>query len=135
MSSAKPTTLKWAKGLAILQIVVGLLGGAFLIWLFGTSASSEIIEGMRQGVIESLGETSVNFSSPEGAGYIFGLIAAGLLAPIFTLVAIKRRSKNWTIASLIFLGLNLVTGFSVVTLAIFILMAVKPSREYLNLTA
>ncbi len=134
MSSEKPTTLKWAQGLAIFQIVTGVLAAVFFFWLFTIAGSSELIDGMRQGVAEGTGQDMMDFTSSGAIGFIIGLILVALLGSIFSLVAISRRSKAWSITALVLLAGNILAGFSVVTLAIFILMVVKPSRDYLGLS-
>lgn len=129
-----PKTLRWARGLAIFQIALGVLAAIFFIWIFQIDSGSEFIDSMRQGVVEGTGESIVDFTSSGGVGFILGLILVPLLGSIFSLIAISRRNKVWSIIALVILVGNLLGGFSVVTLAVLILMIVKPSREYLNLS-
>lgn len=127
-----PSTIKWAKGLAIFQIVVGALALAFFLWLFASNSTDPFIQGMQQGVMEEFSKELSFGGTPEIMGAITALFAISLVGPILILVAISRRTKNWAIASLIFNGLLLITSFSLVTIAIVILMLVEPSRRYLN---
>lgn len=130
----KPASLKWAKGLSIVQLTLGVFACAFFIWLFQSSSNSEVLMGMQEGVAEGLGKDTYYLSTAEGIGYLCGIFIFALLSPVFTLLAIAKRSKGFAITSLVFNGVNLVTSFSPVTLAILILMSVKPSRDYLHLT-
>ena len=132
--SAKPSAIKWAKGLSIFQVVIGVLACVFFIWIFNTSSTDPFILGMQQGVADGLGEDLMYLTSTEGTGFIVGIFVAALLAPAFALLAIQRRSKAWAIASLVIYGASLIYSFSPLSLAIMILMLVKPSREYLQLS-
>lgn len=127
-----PSTIKWAKGLAIFQIVVGALALAFFLWLFASTSTDPFIQGLQQGVMEEFSKELSFGGTPEIMGAITALFAISLVGPILILVAISRRTKNWAIASLVFNGLLLITSFSLVTIAIVILMLVEPSRRYLN---
>lgn len=127
-----PSTIKWAKGLAIFQLVVGVLACAFFIWLFSSSSTAPFIQAMQQGVMEEFSKTLPFETSAEIMGAMTALFTMSLLGPILILVAISRRTKSWAIASLVFNGLLLVMGFSIVTVAVIILMLVEPSRKYLN---
>lgn len=132
VSGDTPSTIKWAKGLAIFQIVVSVLALAFFLWLFASTSTDPFIQGMQQGVMEEFGETLSFEATAEMLGAITAMFTMALIGPILILVAISRRTKNWAIASLVFNGLLLVTSFSLVTIAIVALMLVEPSRRYLN---
>lgn len=134
VAPVKPAALKWVVGISIFQIVIGVLACAFFLWLFSAAGSSEFMMGMREGVAEGLGKDAFFLSSSEGIGFIVGAFAIALFGPIFALVAVSRRSKGWAIASLIFNGGGLVISFSPLTLVVLVLMVIKPSREYLNLS-
>lgn len=131
--SGAPSTIKWAKGLAIFQIVVGVLALAFFIWLFSTTSTDPFIQGMQQGVIEEFGETLSLKTPPEIMGAMTAMFSISLVGPILILIAISRRTKNWAIASLVFNGLSMIANTSIVSAIILILMLVEPSRKYLNL--
>lgn len=133
LSTGTPSTIKWAKGLAIFQIVVGVLALAFFIWLFSSTSTDPFIQGMQQGVMEEFGETLSFETSAEIMGAMTAMFSMALVGPILILIAISRRTKNWAIASLVFNGLLLVVSFSLVTIAIVALMLLEPSRKYLNL--
>lgn len=134
-STATPSTIKWAKGLSIFQIVVGVLGLAFLIWLFSNTSTDPFIQGMQQGVMEEFGQILPFETSAEIMGAMTAMFSMALVGPILILIAISRRTKNWAIASLVFNGFLMVTNFSLVTIAIIALMLVEPSRKYLNFNA
>lgn len=128
----KPSTIKWAKGLAIFQLSVGALACVFFFWLFASSPTDAFLLGMQEGVASGFGKSVSYLQSAEGMGYLFGMFAAGLAAPVLALVAISRRSKNWTIASLAIYVAGFVSSISPVSLAVIILMLVKQSRAYLG---
>jgi hypothetical protein len=131
----KPTALKWAKGLAIFQLVVGVLVMIFIYWVFFGNAEGAFFEGVRNGFAQELGKDSFYMSTAEGAGFIFGLFALGLLCPILVLVAIARQSKPWSIAALVLNGLSLGASLSLFTIAIMVCMLLPDSRVYLGLGA
>lgn len=134
VATVKPTALKWVVGISIFQIIIGVLACAFFLWLFSAAGSSEFMMGMQQGIADGLGKDVFFLSSSEGMGFIVGAFTIALFGPIFALIAIARRSKGWAIASLIFNGGSLVLSFSPLTLVVLVLMVIKPSREYLNLS-
>lgn len=134
LATVKPTALKWVVGISIFQIIIGVLACAFFLWLFSAAGSSEFMMGMQQGIADGLGKDVFFLSSSEGMGFIVGAFTIALFGPIFALIAIARRSKGWAIASLIFNGGSLVLSFSPLTLVVLVLMVIKPSREYLNLS-
>ncbi len=130
-----PTPLKWAKGLAIFQIIIGALTIVFLIWAFNFGPNTTLISEMTNGLGgQGLENYTFFFTTPEGIGYLLGVTLPSFLGPIFAILAISRRSKAWAITSLICNGLNFITGYSLATLAILILMLQKSSQEYLNLS-
>jgi hypothetical protein len=128
-----PTPIKWAKGLAIFQIILGLLTIAFLLWAFNSGPTTTLVSEMINGLGgQELENYTFFFTTPEGIGYLLGVTLPSFLGPIFAILAISRRSKAWAITSLIFNGLNFISGYSLATLAIIIFMLQKSSRDYLN---
>lgn len=127
-----PSTIKWARGLAIFQIVFGVLALAFFILLFSSTSMDPFIQGMQEGVMEEFGETLSFETSAEIMGAMTALFGAALIGPVLILIAISRRTKSWAIASLVFNGILLLMSFSLVTIAIVVLMLLDPSRKYLN---
>lgn len=130
----KPGAIKWAQGLSVFQIVVGVLAAGSFIWTFQIAEVTPFVESVQRGVAEGLGDEVSNFTSSGGVGYITGKVLVALLGSISALLAIKLRSKNWTIASLVVNTATLLNAFSLLNLAVLVLMLVRPSREYLNLT-
>lgn len=130
----KPAPLKWAKGLSIFQLITAVVACAFFIWLFQSASNSEFIMGMQEGAADGIGKDTLYLSSAEGMGYIVGIFLFALVGPVLTMLAIAKRSKGLTIASLIINGAGLLTSFSPVTLAVIILLVQKSSREYLHLS-
>ena len=130
-----PSPLKWAKVLAIFQLIIAVLAISFFLWLFSTSSTSEFVLGMQEGVADELGQSVSYLSTAEGLGFLVGTFLFGLLAPIFILLGISRKSKGWTIAALVVYAALLINSLSPFVIAMFILILQKPSREYLQLSS
>ena len=132
--SALPRTVAWAKRLAGFQIGVGVLFTVFCIWLFNFAASSETIDELRQALASGMGFDLAEVNGLGGAGYIVAVFLVALSGSISSLIAITRQSKAWAIAAIILLGAYLISAPSLLTLAILVLMVVKPSRVYFSLS-
>lgn len=137
-SLQKPTTLKWVKGLAIFQIVIGVLIAGFLLWAVEGDLQNPFWQGFNQGLFQAIGADETATLTYEFVGEVAGIILFTLLGPIFALVAIARRSKGWAIAAMVLIAVQMVGSIvqggslSPLSLVILILMLTKSARAYLG---
>lgn len=136
----KPATIKWAKGLAIFNIILAAAVVALLAWAVEANPADPFWKGFRQAFAEgALGDPTAELTY-NILGFIAGAMAFSLVGPILALIAIANPSKGWSYAALIVLaaqiGLSFMAGAmaSPLQMAIFILMLTTSGRAYLKMT-
>lgn len=131
-SNEMPHAILWAKILALAQIVLSLVLCVLLVWAFVAQASDGLFLSIRELWAAYLNRSVEYLQTEEGLAYLSGLLVSSLIAPLLGLIAIARRSKNWTIAALFLYLLTFGNGLFPFSVFVVSLMLLKPSRTYLG---
>tara|TARA_B100000315_G_scaffold258992_1_gene313128 strand:+ start:505 stop:954 length:450 start_codon:yes stop_codon:yes gene_type:complete len=134
----KPSSLKWAKGLAIFQIIISTAVVTLLIWLVDATPQNSFLAGLKQGMDEALTQGGIYYYDYEMAGYLAAMPLLGIIASIITLVAINRHTKKWgytAMAALAIhaLGVMINGGEPSLSIIIFFLFFAKSARTYFGM--
>jgi len=130
-----PKTIAWLRGLSIFQVVVSVFGVAIFIWLATLDHST--LTGFWKGFSNGVNGGPV---TPEDAGALSFMPIMGFVGGLFMLAAVKKRSKGFWYAGVIFFGLIVLSALGQASipplfpLAIFVLALVPASREYIGIS-
>jgi hypothetical protein len=106
----RPKTLQWAKGVAILQIVVGLGIIYLLVWLVDADPQNPFLEGVKNGFMQELNKQGILTYDYAMAGRASFEPLMGIMASVLVLVALSRPSARMFHVAIGFLVLHFLSG-------------------------
>ena len=128
-----PKTIVWAKIALGVNILFCFAVVMLFIYMVSFEPTTEIGRGFKAGFTSRL--PVYNYVV---AGKLSSMPILNIIASILVFLGISKKTKGWGIANLIILGLIILLscanfGFPIFTIAAFVLLILKPSREYFHL--